>query len=146
MWRICMLMLIGFLMPADVAAAEGQGTARTFVYSDIAFGVGGPMAFRATANCLFLKHHEIGLGYNSYWRKGPDVPAGAKYYHIPGGPRYYSSSSDATLTTYPQETISGLALTYAFVLYPKKKPDELRYLLRAGILLGRRSNPYDLRK
>ena len=130
---ICSLMLACFFIAAYDSAAQGQGTANVFVYSDIAFGIGEPWGFRATANCLFLRHHEIGLGYNSYWHRGPEVPDGTEYYN----------SSYTAITTYPQETISGAALTYAYVFYPKKKPDQLRYLLRAGLLLGRRSAPYN---
>lgn len=125
------LLVIGVLCFQQSATAQRrEGKARQFVYANLSFGLGAPFAFKASAACLFAKRHELSVGYNYYERRANGIP--------------YDYENRGLLDNqnhYPQEAFRGLAVTYGAVLYPRHYADRLRFVLRAGALIGQQSTP-----
>ena len=113
-------------------ALAQHGIARTFVYANLSAGPGYPAAYTASAAVLFKRHHEVSLGYNYYERKGQGIPADYADYGLFGHQNHY-----------PQESVAGVTLMYGYALYPNRFADRTRYLLRAGLLFGHQSTPYN---
>jgi len=130
MRRYTLLTLLSLL--AFQGYAQKEGTARVFVYSDIGAGGGSPNIFKPTANVLFLKRHELSFGYAYYERRGRDIPED-----------YDKRGLPSNRIIYPQESFSAATVTYGYVLYPKKRPYIVRYVLRAGVAVGHRASPYN---
>lgn len=119
--------------PAQMYAKPDS--ADIFVYTDGNIGIGSPFRFDASLNVLFLQHHTLSIGYNSYWRRAPNIPPDM----------HPDNFLNFTPFQYPQEFLTGTALTYGYVLYPRKRPDLMRYIIRAGVLLGNYSNVANFR-
>ena len=124
------ILTICCLLPGHINFA--QTAARTLIYGNISGDFGSPMGFRSTLSCLFARHHEVSAGFNYYSRRGRDIPED-----------YHSTGLFSNEELYPQQTYTGGRITYSYVLYPRRRADQIRLAIGAGIAYGRLSSPYN---
>jgi hypothetical protein len=133
--RVAIIVAFFSLSLPSALLARNNEDPKVLIYGNFGVDIGLPTGIRLTASCLFLKHHELSVGYNYYSRRGQ---------HIPGN--YDQRGFFNNDIVYPQQTYSGVRATYGYVMYPHRRADKLRYVVGGGIAYGMLSSPYDYQK
>jgi|GEM_PF-2466028 len=120
LYGVACLLLVPVVLPAQTLKE------RVYVYGTAGGGPGIPYTYFADLNVLFLRHHQVSVGYGAFLKRAPDAP------------RINSLFG----SSYPHLVLDGFTASYSYILYPKGKTGEmLRFPVGVQLLTGIYSYP-----